>query len=102
MSAQEPFLKFINRAYGFFDQHDLSVSGLLVVGTILALAFLFAVREAAGWFFKIHDLKREIRALQTLVSYLNDRHLNESRDPEPLPTANSKPAPSGASFPIIH
>ncbi len=111
MSVQESFLKFIGQAYGLFDQLHLSVTGVIAIAIILALAFLFALREAAAWFFKIHDLKRELRtlreqnvhlegeihALQTLVGRLNTPPEQASPVLEP-----NKSTPAGASFPIVH
>ena len=60
-------LETVRKTYEIFDSLNLSVTGLLVLGVVLALGFLFAIREAAAWFFKVDDLKRDVRRLQELV-----------------------------------
>lgn len=60
----------IQNAYNVFEQLHLSVTGLLVASIVFALAFLFAVREAASWFFKVDDVKRDIRRLHEVTTQL--------------------------------
>jgi hypothetical protein len=114
MFTQESLFKFISHAYGYFDQLHISVTELVVIAVFLALALLFAVREAAAWFFRIHELKQEIRslrdqsvylegeihALQTLVRQLTN--LSDSERKPKLPPIESQPAATAVSFPIIH
>ena len=59
--------KIITDAYKMFDQLNLSVTSLVVIGIVLSLLFLFAAREAAAWFFKVDDVKRDVRKLRQLV-----------------------------------
>jgi Na+-transporting NADH:ubiquinone oxidoreductase subunit NqrF len=59
--------KVITDAYKMFDQLNLSVTSLVVIGVVLTLMFLFAAREAAAWFFKVDDVKRDVRKLRQLV-----------------------------------
>lgn len=59
--------KIITDAYKLFDQLNLSVTSLVVIAAVLSLLFLFAAREAAAWFFKVDDVKRDVRKLRQLV-----------------------------------
>ena len=59
--------KVITDAYKMFDQLNLSVTSLVVIGVVLSLMFLFAAREAAAWFFKVDDVKKDVRKLRQLV-----------------------------------
>lgn len=59
--------KVITDAYKMFDQLNLSVTSLVVIGVVLSLLFLFAAREAAAWFFKVDDVKKDVRKLRQLV-----------------------------------
>ena len=42
---------------------NLSITSLIVLALVFALALLFSVREAATWFFKIDDLKKDLKYL---------------------------------------
>lgn len=121
-------LETIKNAYAIYEQLNISVTGLIVAALILALAFLFAVREAATWFFKVDDLKRdihrlgeitvqlegEIRALQNLLSQAkNQAQLNlvavgsekiESTSREPMTSSSGSHlgASSAVHFPLHH
>ncbi len=61
------FPKILTDAYAMFDSLELSVTSLVVAGLVLTLVFLFAIREAATWFFKINDIKSDVRKLRQLV-----------------------------------
>lgn len=77
-------IEAIRNAYEVLEQLNLSVWGVLLIAGLLFVAFLFAAREAATWFFKVDDLKRdiqdlrevsqelqaELRTLQTLINQL--------------------------------
>ena len=63
----ETFPKILTDAYAMFDSLELSVTSLVVAGLVLTLVFLFALREAATWFFKINDIKNDVRKLRQLV-----------------------------------
>lgn len=43
---------------------------LLAIAAVVTIAFLFAMRELAAWFFKIDDLKRDIRSLEVGIARL--------------------------------
>lgn len=43
---------------------------LAAIAAVVTIAFLFAMRELAAWFFKIDDLKRDIRSLEVGISRL--------------------------------
>ena len=106
--------KILNDAYAMFDSLQLSVTSLVVAGLSLTLVLLFAVRQAASWFFKIDDIKRdirdvrqlvidmegEIRMLQGLLSQ-NVKLANLEQPLSPMKKAPSQAAPSIA-FPITH
>jgi|GEM_PF-6348064 len=59
--------KFLSDAYEMFDSLNLSVTALVVIGLVFAAIFLVAAREAASWFFKIDDLKKDIKKVNQLV-----------------------------------
>jgi hypothetical protein len=59
-------LEAIQSAYAFFEQMHVTVTGLVVAIVLFALAFLFAIREAASWFFKVDDIKRDIGRLKEI------------------------------------
>lgn len=115
--------KLLNDAYTLFDSLNLSVTSLVVMGLLLTVVLLFVLRQAASWFFKVDDIKRdirdvrqlvvdmegEIRLLQGLLSQ-NVRVATElSEMPVPAPAAAAPktkapeitPAPS-INFPIQH
>ena len=59
--------KFLSDAYEMFDSLNLSVTALVLIGLVLAVIFIFAAREAASWFFKIDDLKKDVKKVNQLV-----------------------------------
>ncbi len=59
--------KLLSDAYTMFDSLNLSVTALVVIGLVLAIVFIFAAREAASWFFKIDDLKKDVKKVSQLV-----------------------------------
>lgn len=65
-----PMLEVLKNIYGTIDQLHLSVTSIVVAMVLLSLAMLFSIREAACWFFKIHDLKRDLRRLQEITGQL--------------------------------
>jgi hypothetical protein len=60
-------LETIHAAYALIDQLHLTMTGIVAGCAVLTLAFLFAVREAAAWFFKVDDVKRDVRRVKDLV-----------------------------------
>ena len=111
-------MEAILSTYEFFERMNLSVTSLVVIALVFSLAFLFSVREAAAWFFKIDDLKRdlkylnqtvldlesEIRSLQNLVDQakVNQPVLGlvpraENENPE-----SKSERSSSSGFPIVH
>ncbi len=63
-------LDWINDLSAYIAQLNVSVTGLIAAAVIFCLAFLFAIREAASWFFKVDDLKRDLRKLHQLTMEL--------------------------------
>ncbi len=59
--------KILSDAYAMFDSLQLSVTSLVLIGILLTVVFLFAIRQAATWFFKIDDIKSDVRKLRQLV-----------------------------------
>jgi hypothetical protein len=109
------------------EELNISVTGVLVIMLILALAFLFAVREAATWFFKVDDVKRdiqnlrevtsqlegEIRALHNIIGQAKQQAALNLVTPAadlPLPSPSTSRAPlhstsskiTSSQFPIVH
>lgn len=63
-------IQMAQNAYNLLEQFHISLTGLLVAALVFALAFIFAVREAASWFFKVDDVKRDIRRLHEITAQL--------------------------------
>lgn len=59
--------KLLSDSYTMFDSLNLSVTALVVIGLVLSIVFIFAAREAASWFFKIDDLKKDVKKVGQLV-----------------------------------
>ena len=114
-------LDFIKNAYDTFEQYHISVTALIAVSLILFIALLFAMREAASWFFKIDDIKRdvrklhqltveleaEIRAVQELVAQttLKNQTIEDIKKVTPSPTplnSQAQAAAKSTSFPFSH
>ena len=53
----------------FQDLH-LTFGVILAIAALFFLALLFATREAMTWFFKINDLKRDVKRLNNATSEL--------------------------------
>lgn len=119
----ETVLKYISDAYSLLEQLNLSVAGVAVLALGLTLALMFAVRELAAWFFKVDDIKRdirslrelntqlegEIRALQTLVSNLiaqesqtGSEVRSTSQITSQITSQRPEPSSESPSFPIVH
>jgi Na+-transporting NADH:ubiquinone oxidoreductase subunit NqrF len=84
--------KYLSDAYAMFDSLNLSVTALVAMGLILTIVFLFAIREAASWFFKIDDIKQDVKKVRQLVVDMEA----EVRTLQSLLTQNIKLASPGA------
>ena len=51
-------------------QWGINSTWLLIIGGVAALFFVLSLREVASWFFRIHQLRGEIRALRDQISDL--------------------------------
>jgi uncharacterized protein (DUF3084 family) len=115
------FSDLVQRGYAFYDQLGLSVTGLLLAGAICLILLVFGLRELVTWFFKIDDIKRDLRRireslnevegeLRTLQALRIQTEEKAAESIEDLPLENpelkeqaAKPAPTkGPSFPLIH
>jgi hypothetical protein len=103
----------IQNAYAIVDQFQLSITGLLIAIVVLGLIFIFAVREAATWFFKVDDVKRELRSLQfsivsleaemkALQNVLRNEVLQNSSNNENEQSSAQAQEKKPASFPLVH
>ncbi len=83
--------------YGFMDGLGISPGLLIGLAALLALAGLLAVREAAAWFFKIDELRRNIDRLCDAASRL-ESEVRVVRDlvKTSRETGAGEPASSGA------
>lgn len=113
-----PMIETIRGIYEVFDQLNLSVWGVLGIAFVLFVAFLFAVREAASWFFKVDDLKRDIQdlrevsqelraelhTLQSLIQQLKGPAQNASPVAPTVPeyAPEEKPSKPSGLFTITH
>lgn len=57
---------WLESIYGWLEAVHVSPSALAGATLFLSLAFLLALREAAAWFLKTHDLKRDLARLEEL------------------------------------
>jgi hypothetical protein len=57
---------FLERAYGWLDTYRVSPTSLAIATVVFAFVFLFALREAAAWFFKTGQIKKDLRRLEKL------------------------------------
>ncbi len=107
MAAQyaESALKFIQTTYQTIDRLNLSMEMLAAIAVVVTIAFLFAMREVAAWFFKIDDLKRDIRSLEVGISRLEGEiKALQSKDAESFnePVSAAPHLRRVEQFPINH
>lgn len=72
-------LQMIQEFRSQLDIWGVTNSGLLVAGGIAALLFLFSLREVATWFFRIHQVRSEVRELRAQMMAMQQT-LEETRD----------------------
>ena len=60
-------VKAIGQAYAAFDSLQISMTALLIGLAVFSFGFFFALREAASWFLKIDDVKKDVRRLREIV-----------------------------------
>lgn len=60
-------IQAIQNIYAFMDKMDVTPGFLIGLALLLSLAGLFAVREAAAWFFKVEDLRTDIDRLHDIA-----------------------------------
>ena len=63
----------LQTADSLFDQFQalhLSLTALLVGALFAVLILIFALREAASWFFKVDSVRRDLRQLKQMTSQL--------------------------------
>ena len=119
----ESLIKYVQDFYTWAQGLDTSPGYLLGLAALFAIAGLLALREAAGWFFKIDDIKRdiarvqdttmqleaELRKFQALLVEANQKGVSVV---EAQPTSSTEAGPTklaeatserpAASFPIHH
>jgi hypothetical protein len=66
----EGMIDFLNNAYEFYQSLNISLTGLLAIAATLLLVMVIAMREAASWFFKVDDVKKELRHLRDAAAIL--------------------------------
>ncbi len=110
--------------YNWIQTLQVSSGFLLGLAALFAIAGMLALREAAAWFFKVEDLKKdiarlqdtaallesEVRLVQSLMREATNRQNSVANQPaavsgtEPAgPVALSKPEPETApQFPFNH
>lgn len=103
----ENALQYIQNAYQTIDQLHLSMTSLAVIALIVTIAFLFAIREVAAWFFKIDDLKRDIRDLEASIGRLegevrNLQQINKGAESAPLHEPVATKSRRNEQFPFNH
>jgi hypothetical protein len=51
-------------------QWGINSTWLWIIGGLAALFFMMSLREVAGWFLRIHQMRNEMRALRLQISEL--------------------------------
>lgn len=119
-----PIEDWIQQISATIAHFNLSMTAVAGIAFVLFIALLFALREAASWFFKIDDLKRElrkmnrmvidleseVRALHGLIESSKGREHTSIHTPSmspplspPLSSLNEKtPTEKSVAFPISH
>ena len=94
-------LDWINDIYAHLDKLNMSITSLIAIGVVLLLIFLFSVREAATWFFKIDALRRDVRKLTKLTTEVEGqlRRMQDMLDQKSAQDEKKEATHSG-SFPI--
>lgn len=102
--------ELLEAAYGWLDAAGISLETLLVASIVFLIAMLFASREAASWFLKTHDIKKDVarleeltlelqgdvRALEVLIrTHLATEPAREVEAPHALPTPFMVPEKNG-------
>ena len=64
----ENILLFIQNAYQTIDRLNLSLEMLAAIALIVTIAFLFAIREVAAWFFKIDEVRKAVQEFNALYT----------------------------------
>jgi hypothetical protein len=123
----EKIVSALTDFYNWVQSLQVSSGFLLGLAALFAIAGMLALREAAAWFFKVEDLKKdiarlqdtaallesEIRLVQTLMREATDRQSNANQNLNPATTtpvaagpvalnkteAETSPTPQ---FPINH
>lgn len=60
----------LQNLYEMFGSAHLSLTALSAIVLTLTLAFLYSSREAAAWFFKVNDIKKDIGLLNEGLSQI--------------------------------
>jgi hypothetical protein len=66
----EKLVQIVQETYAFYERLEVSPGFLIGVAALFAVAGLLALREAAAWFFKVEDIKRDIARLQETAQQL--------------------------------
>jgi hypothetical protein len=113
--------QLLDDSYGFVQRLQVSPGFLLGLAVLLAIAGLLALREAAAWFFKVEDLKRDLARLQETAAQLEgeirvvqglmkqamnvettDVKVQDDGAVLPAPTLETQLPERSPSFPIQH
>lgn len=115
----ENILLGLQNFYSLVERLQVTPEFLLGLAVLFALAGLLAMREAASWFFKVDDLKRdigriqetalqletELRLVQSLLTQTLTAQSAQSGETQPaaeLETTKPSDEHRPASFPISH
>ena len=97
----------LETAYQILDAYRISLPMLLGGAFLLSIAFVFASREAASWFLKTHDLKKDIARVEEAMFQLKGeiRSLQDllrgRADAAPVAVSAAVPPPEPASEPVF-
>lgn len=116
----EKVMAAVSDFYNWVQTLEVSSGFLLGLAILFAIAGMLALREAAAWFFKVEDLKKdiarlqdtaallesEIRLVQSLMKEATDRQIalnnQNAESTGPVTIRKSEPETSSPQFPINH
>lgn len=92
----EPYLNAIQTLRAQMDHWGITTQFLIFAAVVALTIFLFSLREILSWYFKVNDLRGEVRQLSNKVQMLNES-IEELHDrlsgtaPQPLTPSQSEP-----------
>ncbi|MBX9767476.1 MAG: hypothetical protein K2X47_09420 [Bdellovibrionales bacterium] len=91
-------MEIVDQLLGLGSNFYWMLAGSLVVGLVL-LAYVW--REFAGWFFKVHEVLREVRGLKDEVALLRAQISGRGTDSASTPSPRVPYSPATQSLDLV-